>query len=230
MSENRQVEIKLPIILLIVLLIIGSAKIISLAMEEKQEINQVAEITNIIEQNSTNENTIVEDNNVVTNNVIEEKVEEKDTKALAQINTTSRKTTSGRKYTSIGLINIPSLNIKYQILSSTSEELLKISVNKYWGPSPNEVGNLCILGHNYKDSRFFGNLPKIKKGEKVLITDLEGRTLTYKVYETDIIKEDDVSCTSQQTNGNKEVTLITCYYEPGYRKATKRFIAKARAE
>ena len=237
MRENRQVEIKLPIILLIVLLIIGSAKIISLAMEEKQETNYVAETTNIIEQNSTNENIIVSNNNVVTNNVIEEKVEEKetevikkDTKALAQINTTSRKTSSGRKYTSIGLINIPSLNIKHQILSSTSEELLKISVNKYWGPSPNEVGNLCILGHNYKDSRFFGNLPKIKKGAKVLITDLEGRTLTYKVYETDIVKEDDVSCTSQKTNGNKEITLITCYYEPGYRKATKRFIVKARAE
>ena len=113
---------------------------------------------------------------------------------------------------------------------TSSEELLKISVNKYWGPSPNEVGNLCILGHNYKDSRFFGKLPKIKKGAKVLITDLEGRTLTYKVYETDIIKEDDVSCTSQKTNGNKEITLITCYYEPGYKKATKRFIAKARAE
>ena len=237
MRKNRQVEIKLPIILLILLLIIGSAKLISLAMEEKQEVNQVAETTNIIEQNSTNENIIISDNNVDTNNVIEGKVEEvetevieKDTKALSQINITSRKTSSGRKYTSIGLINIPSLNIKYQILSSTSEELLKISVNKYWGPSPNEVGNLCILGHNYKDSRFFGNLPKIKKGAKVLITDLEGRTLTYKVYETDIIKEDDVSCTSQKTNGNKEITLITCYYEPGYRKATKRFIAKARAE
>jgi len=237
MSKNRSFEIHFSVIFFIILIVIGSAKIISLAMEEKQEINQVAETTNIIEQNSTNENIIVSNNNVVTNNVIEEKVEEKetevikkDTKALAQINTTSRKTTSGRKYTSIGLINIPSLNIKYQILSSTSEELLKISVNKYWGPSPNEVGNLCILGHNYKDSRFFGNLPKIKKGAKILITDLEGRTLTYKVYETDIIKEDDVSCTSQQTNRNKEVTLITCYYEPGCRKATKRFIAKARAE
>ena len=73
MRKNRQIEIKLPIILLIVLLIIGSAKIISLAMEEKQETNYVAETTNIIEQNCTNENIIVAHNNVVTNNIIEEK-------------------------------------------------------------------------------------------------------------------------------------------------------------
>lgn len=172
------------------------------------------------------------------NNINQELNEEKeqeqtfevDKKALAQINTKTRKTPSGKKYTSIGLINIPSLNIKYQILSDTSEELLRISVNKYWGSNPNEVGNLCILGHNYKNSRFFGNLPKIKKGEKIYITDLKGQTLTYKVYKTDIIKDDDVECTSQKTNGNIEVTLITCYYEPGYKHATKRFIAKARVE
>ena len=184
MSKNRQIEIQLPIIILIVLIIIGSVKIIYLAADKIEEVNQVAENTNIIEVNNIDESLVVDTNNEITNNVIEEEKEvvEKDKEALSQINTTSRKTSSGRKYTSIGLINIPSLNIKYQILSSTSEELLKISVNKYWGPSPNEEGNLCILGHNYKDSRFFGNLPKIKKGAEVLITDLNGRTLTYKVY------------------------------------------------
>lgn len=228
MRKNKQVEIKLPIIMLVILMIICSIKIISLATNEEKETKQIADT---IEQKEEI-NNISEDINKAENNIIENKKEEieVDQKALSQINTTSRKTSSGKRYTSIGLVNIPSLNIKYQILSSTSAELLKISVNKYWGPNPNEEGNLCILGHNYKDSRFFGNLPKIKKGAKVLITDLNGKTLTYKVYETDIIEEDNVSCTSQKTDGRTEVTLITCYYEPGYKKATKRFIAKARAE
>lgn len=130
----------------------------------------------------------------------------------------------------IGSINIPSLNIKYDILSKTSEQLLKISINKYWGANPNEVGNMCLLGHNYKNSKFFGNLPKIKKGSKIYITDLKGKKLTYIVYKTDIISDTDLSCTSQETNGNIEVTLITCYYMPGDKHASKRFIAKARAQ
>ena len=72
----------------------------------------------------------------------------------------------------IANLNIPSLGIKYPVLSSTSTALLKISLNKYWGTNPNEVGNMCIVGHNYEDSRFFGKLNKIKKGAIVKITDL----------------------------------------------------------
>ena len=49
------------------------------------------------------------------------------------------------------------------MLSSTSKELLKVSLNKYWGPNPNKEGNLCIVGHNYNDERFFGKLHKIEK-------------------------------------------------------------------
>ena len=84
----------------------------------------------------------------------------------------------------IANLNIPSLGIKYPVLSSTSTALLKISLNKYWGANPNEVGNMCIVGHNYEDSRFFGKLNKIKKGAIVKITDLTGKTLDYEVYDT----------------------------------------------
>ena len=43
----------------------------------------------------------------------------------------------GTQYTVESILNIPSLDINYPILSETSEELLKISLNKYWGPKPN---------------------------------------------------------------------------------------------
>ena len=195
---------------------------------------------NIIDEYKDDENNTVTENIIIDNgtnistsekkNQVQQDKIKKDTAALAQINTKTRKTSSGTKYTSIGLIKIPSLDIKYQILSKTTDSLLKISVCKFWGPNPNEVGNLCILGHNYKTSKFFGKLPNIKKGAKIYITDTNGRTLTYKVYETDIIKETDLKCTSQITNGKTEVTLITCYYLKGYTHATRRFIAKARVE
>ena len=248
-ESKSKVRFGVLTIIFVTVITMCSLKLFSLATNDSPKDNQeVAQINqeeneNIIE-NNLNENIII---NITENNtdiLVQNEVKEKETqqentvqnevkqasKALAQINTKNRKTSSGKSYTSIGLIRIPSLNIKYQILSKTSEELLKISVNKYWGCNPNEVGNMCIVGHNYKDSRFFGKLPKIKKGAKIYITDLKGKTLTYKVYDTDVIKEDDLSCTSQKTNGRVEITLITCYYEPGHKHATKRFIAKARAE
>ena len=127
----------------------------------------------------------------------------------------------------IANLNIPSLGIKYPVLSSTSTStaLLKISLNKYWGANPNEVGNMCIVGHNYEDSRFFGKLNKIKKGAIVKITDLTGKTLDYEVYDTYTVGPYDTDCTSQLTKGNTEVTLITCNKD-----GSKRFVVKARAK
>ena len=156
-----------------------------------------------------------------------------------QIETSSRKqnstssndtyTYNGYQYKIVGHLNIPSLNIKYPILAETSTKLLNVSLNKYWGANPNEVGNMVVLGHNYKNNKFFGNLEKIQLGDIVKITDLSEKTLDYKVYDTYIVDPYDNSCTSQLTNGNKEITLITCYYENGNSHATKRFVVKAGA-
>ena len=135
------------------------------------------------------------------------------------------KASNGKTYDVIANLNIPSLGIKYPVLSSTSTALLKISLNKYWGANPNEVGNMCIVGHNYEDSRFFGKLNKIKKGAIVKITDLTGKTLDYEVYDTYTVGPYDTDCTSQLTKGNTEVTLITCNKD-----GSKRFVVKARAK
>lgn len=135
-----------------------------------------------------------------------------------------KKTSNGESYTVIAKLNIPSLNINMDVLSSTSNALLKISLNKYWGADPNEVGNLCIVGHNYENGTHFSNLNKIKIGDSVKLTDNTGRTLTYTVYDTYVVDPYDTACTSQLTNGNTEVTLITCY-----NSGKERFVVKARA-
>lgn len=132
-------------------------------------------------------------------------------------------TQNGQSYTTDAVLNIPSIGINYPILSETSEELLKISLNKFWGPSPNEVGNYCIVGHNYKNKKMFGKLSSIKNGDIVELTDNSGRTIKYAVYNKYVVEPEDVACTSQLTNGNKEVTLITC---TNYGK--QRLVVKAR--
>ncbi len=42
------------------------------------------------------------------------------------------------------------------------------------------------------------------------ITDLNNKKLKYSIYDKYTVDPRDVSCTSQLTNGNREVTLITC--------------------
>ena len=119
-------------------------------------------------------------------------------------------TQNGQEYYTAAVLNIPKLGINYPVLSDTSVELLKISLNKYWGPEANEVGNYCIVGHNYKNTRFFSKLNELVNGDVVELTDLTGRTLQYRIYDSYIVEPTDVSCTSQLTRGRKELTLITC--------------------
>lgn len=117
----------------------------------------------------------------------------------------------GTNYSIDARIRIPSIGIEYPVLSETSDELLKISVNKYWAPNgANEVGNYCIVGHNYRNGKMFGRLHELANGDRVELEDLTGRKVTYQVYNKYVVKPTDTRCTSQKTNGKKELTLITC--------------------
>lgn len=132
-------------------------------------------------------------------------------------------TTSGVKYNVESIIKVPRLEINYPVISDTSEELLKISVNKYWGPGPNEVGNYCIVGHNYKSKKMFGRLSEIVSGDIIELEDMNGNVIKYSVYDKYTVDPKNTKCTSQLTNGKKEVTLITC---TNY--GTQRLVVKAR--
>lgn len=107
-------------------------------------------------------------------------------------------------------LNIPRLGINYPVIAETSDELLRISINKYFGPNPNEVGNYCIAGHNYITNQFFSRLKDIQNGDIIFLTDITNRRIKYVVYDKYVVNSDDVNCTSQLTDGKREITLITC--------------------
>ena len=48
------------------------------------------------------------------------------------------------------------------------------------------------------------------KGDNIFLLSSSGNAQIYKVYDTYIVDETDMSCTSQETNGKIELTLITC--------------------
>lgn len=130
----------------------------------------------------------------------------------------------GQEYYTIATINIPSINCYYPILNLTTDELLKISPCYFWGAEPNKEGNFCIVGHNYRSDKFFSKVPKLENGEIIEIKDLTGKTMKYKVYDKYIVEPEDVSCTSQLTNGKTEITVITCTND-----SKKRVVVKATA-
>lgn len=123
---------------------------------------------------------------------------------------------SGYRYKIIAKIEIPKINVTYSILQgetgsiAETEELLKISPVKFHGYDPNEVGNFCIVGHNYRNTKFFSKVPTLVVGDTLTLTDLTNRTITYEVYDKHTVNPDDTSDTTQLTGGKKELTLITC--------------------
>lgn len=150
--------------------------------------------------------------------------------AGSKLDTEEYKTKNGAIYTTVAVINIPKINITYPVIYSkdtkeqTVEDLLKISVVKYWGPEANNPGNFCIVGHNYHNKRFFSKASTLENGDSIYITDVKNETLEYKVYANYVVDPNDLKCTSQLTNGETDITIITCTMT-----GKQRTIIKARA-
>lgn len=178
------------------------------------------------------EDTTIAKNNVLV--VVLDETQQSDNNSSEQpenkINKDIQTTSNGYKYTTIATINIPKINVQYPIIDGQTdseqetEALLKISPTKFWGADPNEVGNFCIVGHNYRNTKFFSKVPSLVTGDIIEITDATGKTLRYSVYDKFEVVPEDLSCTSQLTDGKKEITLITCTND-----SKMRVIIKARA-
>ncbi len=121
----------------------------------------------------------------------------------------------------IGLLKIDKINLMYPILSTVSDELLEISPCRFYGPMPNEIGNLCIAGHNYRNQKHFGKLSSLNSGDIIEVYDLNSNKIDYVIYEKIEVPANDTSCMNQNTNGIREITLITCNTIKGTRIVIK---------
>lgn len=156
-------------------------------------------------------------------NTIEDESKFENQSSQLQTATSTYTDSNGKKYEAIGIVRIPKINISYPILAQTTNvDVMKVAPYKFWGANPNEVGNLCIIGHNYRRKGvFFSDVPSLTVGDIVEVQDLSQRTIQYEVYDLHTVDPNDRSDTTQYTNGKKEVTLITCTND-----ATQRVIVK----
>lgn len=125
-------------------------------------------------------------------------------------------------YKIIGKITIPKLNLDTYILEETTTKSLKVSITKLYGPGINQIGNFCMAGHNYRNNKMFGGIKKLELGDKIILTDTYGDSITYEVYKNYQTDPKDVTSLRQDTGGEREITLITCTAG-----AIKRVIVKA---
>lgn len=113
-------------------------------------------------------------------------------------------------YTVIAKLEIPKINLNTNVLKDYSNEGLKVCVSKFWGSDPNEIGNCCIAGHNYKKENMFNNLINLEIGDEIYLTDNKNGKYAYTIYDKYKVDEKNTKCLSQDTNKKREITLITC--------------------
>lgn len=128
-------------------------------------------------------------------------------------------------YKVVGVIEIPSINIKYPVLNKTNDNSMEYSITKFSGGEVNEIGNFVVAGHNYLNGTMFGKVDQLKIGDEIKLTDLYNNTLTYEIFDIYSTNPNDTSIIESSKEGTKEVTLITC--TNGH---INRLITKARAK
>ena len=119
-------------------------------------------------------------------------------------------------------LEIPEISLETYVLKDYSKDALDTSVTKLYGGNPNEIGNFCIAGHNFENDIMFYNLHKLEVGDTFFVSDNDIGKVEYEIYNIYKVLPEDVSCLSQETDGKKEVTLITCT-----NNAKQRIIVKA---
>lgn len=116
-----------------------------------------------------------------------------------------------RGYKVIGKLEMPSVNLQYPILDMlTDARAIDYSIAMQYGAGLNKVGNTVIIGHNTYNGTFFGKNKKMKIGDIVYVTDLEGNRIAYEIYNKYITPGSDYTYANRNTNGGREITLVTC--------------------
>ena len=114
-------------------------------------------------------------------------------------------------YEVIGTIRIPSVDVKEPILEEVTKKSLETAVALlYTTNGLNQSGNSVIIGHNYKNSLFFSNNDKIKKGDSIYIKDKTGVELKYKVTDTFETSASDADFYKPKDVNKTTIVLSTC--------------------
>lgn len=172
----------------------------------------ISRFENEIEQNNDNTNTNINENNASGEGLLEQNIIKPDSSGNVTSGEGTRPVTYYNNFVMIGYIQIPKIGIKYPILEKETVASLEQSVAVRYPENPqlNKPGNVVIAGHNYRNGQFFSKLENVATGDIVKITDTNGQTLSYTIYEKYETTPEDVAYITRNTGDNTEITLVTC--------------------
>ena len=201
-----------------ILTFIIAVLIVLIVLINKVNLKKVNIANNDIERKI--ETTLVNTKNAEKEEMSKENSEQK---SAETIETENEEVISEYKgYPVIAKLEVPKIELETYVISEYSEKALGVSVTKFYGGNPNEIGNFCIAGHNYITKNMFHDLKNLSNGDEIILTDLNGNKVRYVVYLVETVNPNETNCLSQKTNGKVEVTLITCTTD-----SSKRIIVKA---
>lgn len=105
----------------------------------------------------------------------------------------------------IGYLRMPTLGLTLPIMSTWSYPKLKVAPCRYAGSIRGE--DLVLMAHNYKVH--FGPIRRLKTGDPVTFTDMDGNVYRYEVVGRDILPP---TAVEEMTAGEYPLTLFTCTY------------------
>lgn len=110
----------------------------------------------------------------------------------------------------VGVLEIPSLNLKLPVINQWSYSALRVSPCVYSGSPYTE--NLVIAAHNY--TAHFGALNNMQMGEAVIFTDLDGNVFEYIAETRETLDPDNVA---EMKSEEWNLSLFTCTLDGQHR-------------
>ena len=218
MGKNAYDKFLTVLLVILIIGIVGTAGYLLYKLFEKNKLNTDAdaflnEFDNYINENSNN--TVEEEplyNQAEENNAVKEQT----TGKLRGISTDAL---TYKGYKVAGKLEMPTVNLQYPVLDQmTNANAIEVSVAIQYGVGLNNVGNTVIIGHNYRSGLFFGSNKNLQIGDTIYITDWQtGTKRAYTIYNKYTTEESDTSYYSRNTNGTREVSLVTCQSNNKYR-------------
>ena len=209
------------ILLIIAILVVASMVIVNTIKKNQDDKEKRKVFAEIQDGSEDNDNNIADDpNNTENNSTIEDFINgapientNNNTNGGNSSNTTQRrKTIFYKEYPVVGYIKIPKTKVDYPVLLDVSPGALDTAVGVMYpnNSTLNTPGNILIIGHNFRNGKFFSNNKKLVVGDVIQITDLTGKTLTYTIYEISTLSDTDTSYVTRDTGGKIEISLSTC--------------------
>jgi sortase A len=122
----------------------------------------------------------------------------------------------------IGRIESKRIGLRSMIVEGSDDRTLERAAGHLPGTAlPGEDGNAVIAGHR---DTFFRPLKDARRGDVIRLTTPRGKYV-YRVVSMTIVQPDDLRVL--ESDGSKELTLITCYPFRYVGAAPKRFVVRA---